>query len=145
MKKRIFCSMVALVGSAMALCFIFITGLLYEHYSNLQTEQLKETASYIEQGYEAAGQSYLETLHMGTNRVTLIAEDGTVLYDSQEQEFLRWATMLIGKRFSRRNRMGLDLVGGFQVRCRKKPFTMPFGYRIKVCCEFPWNIGRYLR
>lgn len=86
MKKRIFCSMVALVGSAMALCFIFITGLLYEHYSNLQTEQLKETASYIEQGYEAAGQSYLETLHMGTNRVTLIAEDGTVLYDSQEQD-----------------------------------------------------------
>lgn len=64
----------------------FITGLLYEHYSNLQTEQLKETASYIEQGYEAAGQSYLETLHMGTNRVTLIAEDGTVLYDSQEQD-----------------------------------------------------------
>ena len=45
MKKRIFCSMVALVGSAMALCFIFITGLLYEHYSNLQTEQLKETAN----------------------------------------------------------------------------------------------------
>lgn len=86
MKKRIFCSMVALVGSAMALCFIFITGLLYEHYSNLQTEQLKETASYIEQGYEAAGQSYLETLHTGTNRVTLIAKDGTVLYDSQEQD-----------------------------------------------------------
>lgn len=86
MKKRIFCSMVALVGSAMALCFIFITGLLYEHYSNLQAEQLKETASYIEQGYEAAGQSYLETLHTGTNRVTLIAEDGTVLYDSQEQD-----------------------------------------------------------
>lgn len=86
MKKRIFCSMVALVGSAMALCFIFITGLLYEHYSNLQTEQLKETASYIEQGYEAAGQSYLETLHTGTNRVTLIARDGTVLYDSQEQD-----------------------------------------------------------
>ena len=73
MKKRIFCSMVALVGSAMALCFIFITGLLYEHYSNLQTEQLKETASYIEQGYEAAGQSYLETLHMGTNRVDFYA------------------------------------------------------------------------
>ena len=86
MKKRIFCSMVALVGSAMALCFIFITGLLYEHYSNLQAEQLKETASYIEQGYESAGQSYLETLHTGTNRVTLIAEDGTVLYDSQEQD-----------------------------------------------------------
>lgn len=86
MKKRIFCSMVALVGSAMALCFIFITGLLYEHYSNLQTEQLKETASYIEQGYEAAGQSYLEMLHTGTNRVTLIAKDGTVLYDSQEQD-----------------------------------------------------------
>lgn len=86
MKKRIFCSMVALVGSAMALCFIFITGLLYEHYSNLQAEQLKETASYIEQGYEAAGQSYLETLQTGTNRVTLIAEDGTVLYDSQEQD-----------------------------------------------------------
>ena len=86
MKKRIFCSMVALVGSAMALCFIFITGLLYEHYSNLQTEQLKETASYIEQGYEAAGQSYLETLQTGTNRVTLIAKDGTVLYDSQEQD-----------------------------------------------------------
>ena len=86
MKKRIFCSMVALVGSAMALCFIFITGLLYEHYSNLQTEQLKETASYIEQGYEAAGQSYLEILQTGTNRVTLIAEDGTVLYDSQEQD-----------------------------------------------------------
>lgn len=86
MKKRIFCSMVALVGSAMALCFIFITGLLYEHYSNLQAEQLKETASYIEQGYEAAGQSYLETLQTGTNRVTLIAKDGTVLYDSQEQD-----------------------------------------------------------
>ena len=139
MKKRIFCSMVALVGSAMALCFIFITGLLYEHYSNLQTEQLKETASYIEQGYEAAGQSYLETLHTGTNRVTLIAEDGTVLYDSQEQDVSQMGNHADREEVQQAEQDGVG------VRCRKKPFTMPFGYRIKVCCEFPWNIGRCLQ
>ena len=62
--------MVALVGSAMALCFIFITGLLYEHYSNLQTEQLKQTASYNEQRNQAAGRSNQETKLTGTNRLT---------------------------------------------------------------------------
>ena len=58
MKKRIFGSMVALVGSAMILCFVFVTGLLYEHFNRLQVDQLKETASYVEQGYEEAGMDY---------------------------------------------------------------------------------------
>lgn len=86
MKKRIFGSMVALVGSAMILCFVFVTGLLYEHFNRLQVEQLKETAAYAEQGYEKAGMDYFTNLHTGSNRITLIAADGTVLYDSEESD-----------------------------------------------------------
>ncbi len=84
MKKRIFSSMVALVGSAMVLCFVFVTGLLYEHFNRLQIEQMKETISYVEQGYEKSGTDYFINLHTGSNRITLIAADGTVLYDSEE-------------------------------------------------------------
>ncbi|MDY2509185.1 MAG: ATP-binding protein [Ruminococcus callidus] len=86
MKKRIFGSMVALVGSAMILCFVFVTGLLYEHFNRLQVDQLKETASYVEQGYEEAGMDYFTNLHTGSDRITLIAADGTVLYDSEESD-----------------------------------------------------------
>lgn len=89
MKKRIFSSMVALVGSAMILCFVFVTGLLYEHFNRLQIEQLKETTSYVEQGYEKAGIDYFTNLHTGSNRITLIAADGTVLYDSGEKDVSR--------------------------------------------------------
>lgn len=86
MKKRIFGSMVALAGSAMILCFVFITGLLYEHFDHLQVEQLKETVSYAKQGYEKAGMDYFINLHTGSNRITLIAADGIVLYDSEESD-----------------------------------------------------------
>ena len=78
--------MVALVGSAMILCFVFVTGLLYEHFNHLQIEQLKETTSYVEQGYEKAGIDYFTNLHTGSNRITLIAADGTVRYDSGEKD-----------------------------------------------------------
>ena len=60
-----------------------LSGHGFPYFSDLQEgelgEELKLTASAVEQG----GLDYLETLAPGTVRVTWVAGDGTVLYDSE--------------------------------------------------------------
>lgn len=87
MKKKIYWNMCLLVMVAVALSSV-ITALVF--YNKLETQMRYEVmteAGYLEAGMEAKGAEYLSLLsgkaHTGTkNRITWIAQDGTVLFDN---------------------------------------------------------------
>lgn len=83
MTKRIFraiCLAVTVVFLAMLILFL---GMLYSYFSRVQQLQLREQMQLAAQGVESGGITYLEKLDMPDTRVTWIAADGTVLFDSE--------------------------------------------------------------
>ena len=83
MTRKIFRSILLAAAVALLASLATVMGVLYPYFSDLQErelgEELKLTATAVEQG----GLDYLETLTPGTVRVTWVAGDGTVLYDSE--------------------------------------------------------------
>ena len=83
MTKKIFksimlvCAVVATVGLA------FILGILYRYFGNQITTELAREASYLSQGVEEQGVSFLEKLKEQDSRITYIDSDGTVLFDNK--------------------------------------------------------------
>ncbi len=82
MTKRIFRSIFAVAAAVLLASFVLITGVLYEYFSNNQMEQLRAQTSLAAQGVEKSGDNYFGGLETRSFRVTWIASDGTVLYDS---------------------------------------------------------------
>ncbi len=83
MKRRIFLS-IFIVGLAIS---VFITMMLvpimYNESVGILKDQMRAELEYIETGYEINGVSYLNKLDTEFGgRITLIAPDGEVLYDS---------------------------------------------------------------
>ena len=83
MTKRIFrtifyVSMLVLLASALIL-MVFVG----EYNQKSQQKTLQTDAVYIMHALQEEGISYLETLPKGAERITWIASDGTVLYDSE--------------------------------------------------------------
>lgn len=83
MTKRIFRSIFAVAAVILLASFVLITGVLYEYFSNKQMDQLSMQTHLAAQGLESAGESYLDDMDISGCRLTWIAADGTVLYDSQ--------------------------------------------------------------
>lgn len=82
MTKKIFKAMAAIVLAALILEAALLTGVLYEYFSASQKSALREQARFIAGGIENNGISYLEGLDAGDCRITWVAPDGSVLYDS---------------------------------------------------------------
>jgi len=61
---------------------VFIFGGFYYYYDGQQSERLKNELETIASGVERFGMAYLEQTKFGMNRVTLVSEDGDVLYDT---------------------------------------------------------------
>lgn len=83
MTKRIFraifyVSMLVLLASA-----LILMAFVGEYNQKNQQKTLQTDAVYIMHALQEEGISYLETLPKGEERITWIAADGTVLYDSQ--------------------------------------------------------------
>ncbi len=82
MTKRIFRSvflaslLVFLAGLAL------VVGALYSYFGSRQAEQLRVEASLAARAVEAGGEGYLEGLDGGEIRLTWIAADGSVIYDT---------------------------------------------------------------
>ncbi len=86
MTKRIFWGIVLAVFIAVMLASIFITLTLYDTYEKQLTAALRAEAGYI--GHSLSRESDERAYFAGfssENRVTLVAPDGTVLYDSTMQ------------------------------------------------------------
>lgn len=86
MTKRIFRSMCTVVITVLLATVLLLTGVIYNNFSDGQMEQLKVETDLAANGYELAGIDYFKSLDANKYRITLISEDGNVLYDSFKDE-----------------------------------------------------------
>ena len=83
MTSKIFRSTV-FVAVAVLLCSLSVVmGVLYDHFTQVQVEQLKDELSLAVTGTEQYGNAFLENVEADRFRVTWIDTDGTVLFDTQ--------------------------------------------------------------
>ena len=85
MTKKIFKSIMAVCTVVLVLGLAFVMGILYRYFGKQISTELEKEASYVAQGVELSGVEYLEKLNGKNARITLIDQDGSVLYDSQAE------------------------------------------------------------
>lgn len=83
MTKRIFKAICIVAISVFTASLAIAMGILYGYLSGSRTEQLKIETDMCAGGVEAGGMDYINSLDTSGWRLTWIAEDGTVLYDSE--------------------------------------------------------------
>ncbi len=86
MTSKIFRSTV-FVAVVVLLCSLgVVMGVLYNHFTQVQVEQLKDELSLAVTGTEQYGNAFLANVEADRFRVTWIDIDGTVLFDTQVDE-----------------------------------------------------------
>ena len=86
MTSKIFRSTV-LVAVIVLLCSLgVVMGVLHNHFTQVQLEQLKDELSLAATGTEQYGNAFLENVEADRFRVTWIDTDGTVLFDTQADQ-----------------------------------------------------------
>ncbi len=83
MTSRIFRSTVLVAVVVLLVSLGVVVGVLYNHFSAVQVEQLKDELSLAVTGTEQYGNAFLENVEADRFRVTWIDADGTVLFDTQ--------------------------------------------------------------
>lgn len=83
MTKRIFKAICIVAISVFTASLAIVMGILYGYLSGSRTEQLKIETDMCAGGVEAGGMDYINSLDTSGWRLTWIAGDGTVLYDSE--------------------------------------------------------------
>ena len=83
MTKRIFRSIFSVSAVILVISIGLIMGLLYGHFEDQLEKELKQEAVYLAIAVENDGVESLNRLSKTGERVTLIDEDGTVLYDNK--------------------------------------------------------------
>lgn len=86
MTGKIFKSILAVAALVLSASFIIITGVLYSYFGNQQQAQLVDELRLAATGTQKIGISYVESLDDTEYRLTWVAEDGTVLFDTQTDE-----------------------------------------------------------
>ena len=92
MSKKIFRSALVIAATVLLGSFAVILGCLYDYFGTVQMNQLKDELRLAACAVEQGGQAYLEQLTARDlrytwtpeYRLTWIASDGTVLFDSEE-------------------------------------------------------------
>lgn len=82
MKKKIFSSAFLVAVVVFVSCIAIFVGLLHDYFGSLQEKQLKSELKLAQTAVEEEGLPYLKKLNRGDERLTLIASDGTVVFDS---------------------------------------------------------------
>lgn len=83
MTRKIFKSTVTAAAIILVCGIALVMAALYQYFGKEINGELKKEASYLAYGVEAEGTEYLKQIHDSDARITYIAQDGTVLYDSQ--------------------------------------------------------------
>ena len=86
MTSKIFRSIFATSLIVLLATLAIITTFLYDYFTNIQIDQLKDELSIASVGTEKSGKEYLEDLRSDNFRLTWVANDGTVHFDSQADE-----------------------------------------------------------
>ncbi len=83
MTSKIFRSIFITALAVLMATLAIITSFLYNYFTDIQINQLKDELSIASVGTEQSGEAYLENLKSDNFRLTWVANDGTVLFDSQ--------------------------------------------------------------
>ena len=83
MTKRVFRSIFLASLAVLLAALALILGALYTYFSDVQAEQLRLQTALVAHALETEGVSYFDDLDTSDRRITWIAADGTVLYDSR--------------------------------------------------------------
>lgn len=84
MTKKIFKSILSVALVILLSSLVMIIGVLYDYFRGVQKNQLRTELAFAAEGVEVSGVAYLEGLNDDSCRITLVGEDGTVMYDSVE-------------------------------------------------------------
>ena len=85
MKKKIFTGVVSVSLVIMLICVGLVTEILYDYMGQKLDDELVSEAVLVEEGLETSGTEYLEKLEKNRDlscRITLLSDEGDVLYDS---------------------------------------------------------------
>ena len=83
MTRKIFSSTMLVAGIVLLAAAVIIIGVLYEYFGGVQTNELRDELGLAAVAVEADGTDYLEKLTAESCRLTWIAPDGTVIYDTR--------------------------------------------------------------
>ena len=83
MVHRIFRYILSATVVTLLACLVLITAILYRHSTEEHHNQLGNQLALAASAVEKSGVSYLDSLKLQDSRITWIAADGTVLFDSE--------------------------------------------------------------
>ena len=83
MTKKIFQSILLVAGAVLLASLLIIMGFLYDYFGGVEENQLRDELSLAAAAVEDGGTDYLSRLTAGRYRLTWIAADGSVLYDTR--------------------------------------------------------------
>jgi two-component system phosphate regulon sensor histidine kinase PhoR len=82
MKKKIFQNIFWTSVLILAVSLGLVIFLLYDHFTSVEQDSLAAQTQLAARGVEEEGETYLKSLNLQNARITWIAADGTVKYDS---------------------------------------------------------------
>lgn len=83
MTKKIFQSILIVAGCVLLASLLIIMGFLYDYFGGVEENQLRDELSLAAAAVEDGGTDYLSRLTADRCRLTWIAADGSVLYDTK--------------------------------------------------------------
>ena len=83
MTKKIFQSILLVAGAVLLASLLIIMGFLYDYFGGVEENQLRDELSLAAAAVENGGTDYLSQLTADRYRLTWIAADGSVLYDTK--------------------------------------------------------------
>ena len=83
MTKKIFQSILLVAGAVLLASLLIIMGFLYSYFGGVEENQLRDELSLASAAVESSGTDYLSQLTAERCRLTWIAADGSVLYDTR--------------------------------------------------------------
>lgn len=87
MTSKIFRSTVLVAVSVLFCSLSIVVGVLYNHFSQVQVEQLKDELSLAVTGTEQYGNAFLENVEADRFRITWVDKEGNVLFDTQVDQY----------------------------------------------------------
>ena len=88
MRQKMQHSMVFVLTATLVIAYIFLTGIMYRQTVPTVEEEIHREADYISKAVQISGTEYLNQMDevRANTRITWISAEGTVLYDSTEDE-----------------------------------------------------------